>query len=439
MNEQPISQVESVTEPSVSYARQAWGRVGTRLRSLTPSQLMRSVMVLSVVTLLVWLAVRTWPALAPFAIGAAIAYVLLPVVNWLDRFLPRSVAVLLTLGSVLAFLAFFLAQLLPPIGQQVTYVYTNLPDQTEWDAIVADINAQVSTLPGPIQVTVSSLLNEAANNVQSTLDNSIRNLVNAGFSGIVTLVNTVGFVLGFLVIPAWLLDVLRDGQDGARAVNRSVPAWMRLDFWAIARIIDRPFRAFVQGQLILAIAVGIGIYLGLVILELLGWDEIRYKVLIAALAAMFQLIPTLGPIVAAVVLFMLGLLRGPETAVAALIIHFAVQWLVNNLVAPQVERRYIDIHPALLLMVIVLVSELGLLWVLLAAPLTVATRDVFRYVYGRVSDPPRPAGVLPGLLPRVLPPSKLVPSFGPIEPKVPVAYKHGRARKQPPVTTQETT
>jgi predicted PurR-regulated permease PerM len=426
-------------EPSVAYARQAWGRVGTHLRSLTPSQLTRSVMVIGLIGLLGWLAVRTWPALAPFAVGATIAYVLLPVVNWLDRFLPRAVAVLLTLGVVLGFIAYFLAQLLPPIGQQITYVYTNLPDQTEWEGMVDDINTRVATLPGPIQVTVGNILGEAVSGFQSKLDNSIRGLVDAGLAGIMTLFNTIGFVLGFLVIPAWLLDVLRDEQEGVRSVNRLLPEWMRLDFWAIVRLIDRPFRAFVQGQLILSVAVGIGFYLGLSIFEFLGFGEIRYKVLVAVVAGMFQLIPTLGPIVAAVVLFLLGLLRGPEIAIAALVIHFATQWLVGMFVSPHLERRYIDIHPALLLMVIVMISELGLLWVLVAAPITVALRDVFRYVYGRVSDPPRPAGMLPGVPTHLLPHSTLVPSFNAPQPQVPLAYKHGRARKQPPAVTQETT
>ena len=44
-------------------------------------------------------------------------------------------------------------------------------------------------------------------------------------------------------------------------------------------------------------------------------------------------------------------------------------------------------------------SQFGFIWVLLAAPLAVAVRDLYRYAYGRVSDPPRPAGLLPGELP----------------------------------------
>ncbi|GIK56964.1 MAG: hypothetical protein HND44_12395 [Chloroflexi bacterium] len=69
-----------------------------RLRSLTPSQLTRIVMLTGLIILLGWLALSTWPALAPFAVGAVVAYALLPVANWLDSFLPRTVAILLTLG-----------------------------------------------------------------------------------------------------------------------------------------------------------------------------------------------------------------------------------------------------------------------------------------------------------------------------------------------------
>jgi predicted PurR-regulated permease PerM len=190
----------------------------------------------------------------------------------------------------------------------------------------------------------------------------------------------------------------------------------------------------------LAIASGIGIYLGLSLLELLGWPDFRYKVLIAAIVALFQLIPALGPIIAAIILFLLGLLRSPEMALTGLVLYIAVQQLVNYFVAPHVERRIIDIHPALLLMVIVLLSELGLIWVMLAAPIAAVFRDLFRYVYGRVSDPPQPAGVLPGTPIPILPRSTLFSPFIPHEPKkVPLAYRRGRAlrRIQPNNLNQE--
>jgi hypothetical protein len=53
-------------------------------------------------------------------------------------------------------------------------------------------------------------------------------------------------------------------------------------------------------------------------------------------------------------------------------------------------------HPAIFVIVLVLLSQFGFLWVLIAAPFSIVVRDLFRYVYGRLSDPPTPAGVAPG-------------------------------------------
>lgn len=435
MNEQSTTPIESVTEPSVLYARQAWQRLGARLRSLTPSQLVRMGLALGMLILLLWLALSTWPALAPFVVGAVVAYALLPVVNWLDRFLPRTVAILLTLGAVLAGLAFFFLELVPLLSLQLNFIYSNLPTPEEMQEMAARLNAFVQTLPTPIQGTIYDIIDVAAETAQTRLDLVIRQTVSLGLGGILSLVNTIGFVLGFLVIPAWLLDVLRDHQVGLRAINRNVPPPIRRDFWAVIRLIDRPFRAFFEGQVILAIAAGVGIYLGALVLEALGWEEFRYKAVVAVLVGLFQLIPFLGPIIAAVALFMLALVRGVDTAVAVVLLHIVVQWLVNSFVAPRVERRYIDIHPAVLVMVIVALSEFGWIWVLAAAPIAAVGRDVFRYVYGRFSDPPLPAGVLPGRPPQILPDSRLFAPFipaqpPPAEPPVPIAYRRNRAIRQ---------
>jgi hypothetical protein len=41
-------------------------------------------------------------------------------------------------------------------------------------------------------------------------------------------------------------------------------------------------------------------------------------------------------------------------------------------------------------------SQLGLIWLLIAAPILAIARDVVKYLGGRLDDPPRPAGVIPG-------------------------------------------
>ena len=47
-----------------------------------------------------------------------------------------------------------------------------------------------------------------------------------------------------------------------------------------------------------------------------------------------------------------------------------------------------------------LIGQFGLIWLLLAAPIVAISVDLVRYIHGRLSEPPRPAGVLPGRPPR---------------------------------------
>jgi membrane protein DedA with SNARE-associated domain len=55
----------------------------------------------------------------------------------------------------------------------------------------------------------------------------------------------------------------------------------------------------------------------------------------------------------------------------------------------------VNIHPAILMLLLVMLSQFGIIWIIVSAPLAAIIRDIFQYVYGRFSDPPRPAGRLP--------------------------------------------
>jgi hypothetical protein len=54
------------------------------------------------------------------------------------------------------------------------------------------------------------------------------------------------------------------------------------------------------------------------------------------------------------------------------------------------------VHPAILVPGIVMIGQFGLLWLLLSAPIVAVAHDLVKYVHGRLSEPPIPAGVLPG-------------------------------------------
>ncbi|MFL5755008.1 MAG: hypothetical protein ACJ77N_01805, partial [Chloroflexota bacterium] len=72
-----------------------WADLRDNLQTITPRMLARAGLVVAVLASIVQLTIATWPALLPFIAGGVLAYVLLPVVDSLDRVMPRPLAALL--------------------------------------------------------------------------------------------------------------------------------------------------------------------------------------------------------------------------------------------------------------------------------------------------------------------------------------------------------
>ena len=410
----------------------SWRNLLDRIKSMTPSLLARSFLGLGGLTALVWLISSTWPAILPFVFGAVVAYIVLPIVNWLDKFLPRVIGVIATLLGTAGLIGWFLSMIFPALGAQITLVYTTLPPYEEIESFVTDLADYVDTLPEPAQVLVNDFLLELNVRLQETIRVYATELAHIGLANVINLFNTIGFVLGFLVVPGWLLTVLKDREDGLRMANQIMPKFMRKDFWAVVRIVDRPFRSFLHGQLLTGLLTAVLVYFILSFLEYLDLYTFNYKLVAALLAGFFALIPEVGIVFAVITFFVLGSLHSLERAVLIVAVYVAANQIVRMTIAPRIEKSYLNIHPAILVMAIVILSEFGFLWVLIAAPITAVVRDLFQYVYGRFDDPPRPAGLLPSQPIPVLTASPRRKRSNRRQPtnSVPIAYRHGRAGKR---------
>lgn len=379
-----------------TYAAQRWGRVGQRIRSITPSGLARFLLVAGALALLIHLIWDSRISLAPFIAGLILAYISAPIVNWFEHIMPRWLAVLLVVVGEFVLLVALAVTIAPPLASQLANVIGNLPRGERLRAALTDLLVYLRTLPAPTQDFIRDAVRRGLESVGDNVTIYMQGLLNVIVTSVFSLLSTFGFILSFLVVPTWLVAVLTDQKIGAKTLDRIMPAWMRPDAHAVARIVDQPMRAFVNGQFLLAIAVGLFTYAGLYALEWLGWLSIDFKLLLALLAGLCQLIPVVGATLSTIAAGLLGLSISPATAGALIAFSIGVQFLVNQLIFPQLERRYTSgIAPAILAVAVVLISQFGVFWLLLAGPLTLIIVNLFRYVYGRIGDPPRPAGLLP--------------------------------------------
>jgi predicted PurR-regulated permease PerM len=387
---------EERLEAQVRRASAAWRRLGRRLRTVTSSALVRFLLTLVAVYAVVWLIRVTWPALLPFAAGGVIAYTVMPLADALDRVMPRPLAAVLTMALVLAAVVGVLGVIIPPLAEQLYRLYLSLPAVEDVQGMVEQLRGALGALPAPVQDAIRASIQRVSDTLRANLEGNVAGLAGVVVFGVLGLVNTLSLVLGLLVVPLWMLGFLTDAGGQLRAGARLLPPTWRADGWAIVRIFDRSFGAFFRGQIWIAAATGLLTYVGLRVLDFLGLPEVHYEILLAVVAGLLALIPAFGPLIAVVPWAVLGFAASVQTGAALLLVFVAVQWLVDQVVASRVSRRVVDLPPLLLVLVVVALSQLGLLWVLLAAPVTAVCRDVFRYVYGRFGDPPRPAGLLPG-------------------------------------------
>jgi predicted PurR-regulated permease PerM len=250
-------------ELAAQHSSQAWRRLGLRLRSITPGGLAQAVLLVGALAGIAWLIWYTWISLVPFAIGGIIAYAVLPLVNRLDRFMPRILAVILVMSLVLLVITAFFSLLVPILAEQVYALYLNLPGLAEVRGYLNQVREYIRTLPEPTQQAINNASTQAMARIQQNMNVYLSSLVNTALTLVLSLVNTISFILGFIAVPAWLLYVLTDQPRGKQALGQLVPTWLRDDFWAVLGIVDRAFGRFIRGQVVTGLVTSGLVYLGL--------------------------------------------------------------------------------------------------------------------------------------------------------------------------------
>ena len=377
-------------------AMDRWADFRNRLETVSPQAIGRGLLALAVTALALSLAVGSWPALAPFVVGAVIAYAVLPLANRLDRYMPRVLAAFLAEIVAVAILAVAVLAIVPPLVNGVIQVAGRLPTRDEVQASLASFEASLGQLQEPIRGIVLAVVTEATTTLRSTMDSAVTGAGQFVANQILGVAGTLSFLLGLLVIPAWVLTMVADERGIKQRGSRLIAPAIRGDVVALARIVDRAFGTFLRTRVLLAVVVGVLVWLGLELLARLGIAEFRYQVTASVLLGGLQLIPELGYVLGFFPIVLVLAIAGPIPAAAVAVVYVVANRIGSDLIETRVSRGVLDVHPGLLIPAIVVLSQFGGLWLLAAAPLVAILRDMTRYLAGRLGDPAAPANVLPG-------------------------------------------
>lgn len=331
------------------------GRRGGRLDLASPGMLWRVALLVGLALAAVYLVVTVlWllaHTLALLLAALVIAVALAPLVDQLERWLPRA-AVLALYVALLALLGATGWLLVPGLAGQAQELVAGAPALVD----------QGEELAGPLEDTLPVEAGRIEDAVEQVVQRFGAALVSLPF----TVVSVAAEMLLVLTMSAYLLVA---GPALHRFVLSFVPPARREAAAAVLAEMGRTMGGYVRAEAIVAGLVGAVTYVGL---RLIGVD---YPLVLALVAGLGELVPIAGPILSAVPALVVALLESPTQALLVLAFFVGLQQLESNILLPLIMRRQADIPPLLTLVALAAGAALGgIFGALLAIPVAGALR-----------------------------------------------------------------
>jgi predicted PurR-regulated permease PerM len=332
----------------------------------------------------------------PFVLALVIAYVLTPLVAWVERKrVPRGASIILVYVVVLGTLGMFIRLTAPRVGQELAGLRRELPAMVtrakdEWLPKLQDKLREVGLTPPPAPPPEN--VDDAPSIVARPLPDGSYG-IDVG-SGIAVVPRRNGYVIqpvhevkedpfdlnrvvseavgrSFTYAQHNALELARIGRDIVAGISRvifvfgitlmlaayimltreriitffslNVRPSSRVDLHHLLARIDKGLSGVVRGQLIICLVNGVLSAIGFAIVGLKYWP------VLALIATVLSLIPIFGSIVSAVPAVALGLTQSLGTAVFVLIWIVGIHQLEANFLNPKIMGDAAKIHPVLVI------------------------------------------------------------------------------------------
>jgi predicted PurR-regulated permease PerM len=336
----------------------------TSPQSSDPRSLIRYACVAVVITaILLWTLYLVRGPLLLIYVSALFATGLAPLVRVIERQrvvalsrkrLPRAAAILVIYGTVLGFLGGLGAAIVPPMVQQSQEFWKRLPEymdsaqqrMTQWGLISADASYKDLLQKAPAGS------GDAVTVVISTL---------WGF---------VGGIFGLITILLLTFYLLVDSQRAFDAFVRLFARRDRNKVKEIGELVAVKISAWLGGQMLLGLIIGTLSALGFFFIG------VPYFFVLAVIAGIGEMIPMVGPLLAAIPAVLVALTVSPGLALATAGFCWVLQLLENNVLVPKVMGETVGLSAVTVIASLIIGSELlGFVGALLAVP-TAATVQV---------------------------------------------------------------
>ena len=269
-----------------------------------------------------------------------------PVVTWFEKWrIPRIVSTLIVFALTISGIVFLFAWLIPPVVKETTVLFKNFPSYLKNIELGNDIK----------------LSENLFSQYGSSVTTGAFDFLKSTFSNVIFLISTIFFSFYFLIEEHIIRKLLIKFFDKKNADMIS----------EIFEKTELRMRAWLWGQLILMLAIGLVTYIGLIVLG------VRYALPLAVFAGLLEVVPILGPTISAVPAFIVTASQNMFSGLSVVVLYFIIQQVENQVLVPVVMRRAVGLNPIITLTALIIGGKLGgILGLLLAIPITLCVETV---------------------------------------------------------------
>lgn len=296
----------------------------------------------------IFLALRLLNVILMVIVSSMLAFAFHPYVAKLQKYVPGPVA------SVIVVLTMFLPLLLVGFS-----IIPNLIAQfPEILKALDKVLNQSSFLPPSLR---SVDLSQYAQNIGSYLLQSTSKITN--------------FVTTFLAILFLSLYFLVDSKRLIKTVASVVPDKKEKNLSGFFDEVIRINGLYIRGNLLISVICGVIIFLGLATLR------VPFAAPLALFAAITDLLPLVGAVIGIIPAAIIGFSVSPTVGILTIVLFFVYQQFENNVVAPNVYNRALDISPALSFIAVIVGATLfGMIGAFISLPIAASVPYLVRYL-----------------------------------------------------------
>ncbi len=294
----------------------------------------------------------------PFIYALVLAYILNPLVNFLEkRKMNRIVAILIVFLLLFGIIGIAFATIIPSLTGDLSGFIEDIPNIVNFvEKLIGDLRAgEIAFIPEEVQDYL---------NVEDQLDR-LGEFLKRAFSGIFNvLVNSTGTLLDIIITPIITLYYLKDKDKILKALTEDIPKSGVTKMKEFGKDMDKVLGGFIKGQLTIAAFVGVLTGVGCFFIG------VPYALTIGLVAGITNIIPYFGPWLGGILPVILGFMERPLMALWVIILIVVIQQIEAAFLSPQIMSHSVGLHPLLVMFsVLFFGSMFGIIGMIIGVPL----------------------------------------------------------------------